>query len=84
MAAMSSTESCTAPEKFNLSSSNYDEDSPSRLSLNNNLRCPLCIHPRKRFHCRDCIRNGDFHHSQDHKVHVSERYNLFQLLGCIM
>lgn len=71
MAAISSDESCTAPEKFNLSSSNDEDDSASRLS--NNLKCQLCLRSRKRFHCRDCLRNGDFHHSLEHRAHVSER-----------
>lgn len=71
MAAISSDDSFAAPEKFNLSSSNEEVGSASRL--NNNLKCLLCLRPRKRFHCRECLRNGDFHHSLEHRVHVSER-----------
>lgn len=72
MATTSSDESCTAPEKFHLSSSNDEDDSVSRLGLNY-YKCPLCIKPRKRFYCQDCIRIGDFYSSLDHRTHVTER-----------
>ncbi|XP_058053695.1 beclin 1-associated autophagy-related key regulator [Anopheles bellator] len=27
------------------------------------LRCPLCSHARRQFHCKQCIRNGNFVHT---------------------
>ncbi|EFN82376.1 beclin 1-associated autophagy-related key regulator [Harpegnathos saltator] len=60
MATSSSDGSCTAPADFQLSSEL--EDTSNRLSANL-LKCPLCHSSRRIFHCRQCIQNGDFTHS---------------------
>ena len=63
-ASNNSDDSSNAPENFHLSSS-IEEDSGSRLSVYQ-IKCPLCCNLKKIFHCRDCIRNGDFIHSTHH------------------
>ncbi|XP_032664663.1 beclin 1-associated autophagy-related key regulator isoform X2 [Odontomachus brunneus] len=60
MATSSSDGSCTAPADFQLSSEL--EDVSNRLSASL-LKCPLCHSSRRIFHCRQCIQNGDFTHS---------------------
>lgn len=60
MATSSSDGSCTAPADFQLSSEL--EDPSNRLSANL-LKCPLCHSSRRVFHCRQCVQNGDFTHS---------------------
>ncbi|XP_055906508.1 beclin 1-associated autophagy-related key regulator [Eupeodes corollae] len=56
-----------APENFHVSSSNdaCDEDCHSN-SNHMRFRCPLCTTLQKSFHCRCCIRKGDFLHSSHH------------------
>lgn len=36
------------------------------------IRCPLCYKSRKVFYCPQCIKDGDFYHSNP----LSERYYL--------
>ncbi|XP_026478327.1 beclin 1-associated autophagy-related key regulator-like isoform X2 [Ctenocephalides felis] len=73
MATSSSDDSYKAPRDFHLSSS--IEDSASRLSVNGQ-KCILCNNCRKTFHCKQCIRLGDFVHSASH---FSERFSDKQL-----
>lgn len=57
-----------APENFHVSSSNDNCDEEGHKNNNQfRLRCPLCTTLQKTFHCRCCIRKGDF-------VHSSHRY----------
>lgn len=52
-----------APENFHISFGNEDDD--SNLS-GSGQQCPLCCYSRRHFHCKSCIRNGDFLHSSHH------------------
>ncbi|XP_039443514.1 beclin 1-associated autophagy-related key regulator [Culex pipiens pallens] len=62
-----------APENFHISFGNEDDD--SNLS-GSGQRCPLCCYSRRHFHCKSCIRNGDFLHSSHHLL---ERFSEKQL-----
>lgn len=62
-----------APENFHISFGNDDDD--SNLS-GTSIRCPLCCYSRRHFHCKNCIRNGDFLHSSHHLL---ERFSEKQL-----
>ncbi|XP_055600933.1 beclin 1-associated autophagy-related key regulator [Uranotaenia lowii] len=62
-----------APENFQISFTNDDED--SNLS-SNAVKCPLCCYLKRHFHCRGCIRNGDFRHSSHH---LMERFSEKQI-----
>ncbi|XP_058836731.1 beclin 1-associated autophagy-related key regulator [Topomyia yanbarensis] len=62
-----------APENFHISYGNDDDD--SNLSVGS-VRCPLCSYSKRHFHCRNCIRNGDFLHSSHHLL---ERFSEKQL-----
>ncbi|XP_019536184.3 beclin 1-associated autophagy-related key regulator [Aedes albopictus] len=62
-----------APENFHLSFTNDDDDSNLSASA---MRCPLCNYSRRQFHCKSCIRKGDFIHSTHH---ILERFSEKQL-----
>ncbi|XP_055849333.1 beclin 1-associated autophagy-related key regulator [Episyrphus balteatus] len=56
-----------APENFRVSSSNDNCDEDNQSNSNHfRLRCPLCTTLQKSFHCRCCVRKGDFIHSSHH------------------
>ncbi|XP_058116492.1 beclin 1-associated autophagy-related key regulator [Anopheles ziemanni] len=38
------------------------------------LRCPLCGAHRRQFHCKSCIRHGDFLHTATGVYHLPERF----------
>ena len=58
-------ESYGAPENFHITIEN-DEDGGHWSSCQ--AKCPLCNYSRKSFHCRSCIRDGNFVHSSHHLV----------------
>lgn len=62
-----------APENFHISFGPDDDD--SNLS-GTSMRCPLCCYSRRHFHCKNCLRNGDFLHSSHHLL---ERFSEKQL-----
>lgn len=51
-----------APENFHITNEN---DDGSHWSVGS-VKCPLCNYLRKAFHCRFCIRDGNFIHSSHH------------------
>ncbi|XP_055529287.1 beclin 1-associated autophagy-related key regulator isoform X2 [Wyeomyia smithii] len=71
--ATSLTSEGGAPENFHISFGNDDDD--SNLSAGS-MRCPLCSYSKRNFHCRNCIRSGDFLHSSHHLL---ERFSEKQL-----
>lgn len=54
-----------APENFRTSFSN--DDYGSHLS-SNTVSCPLCSYQKRHFHCKKCIRSGEFMHSSHHSM----------------
>ncbi|XP_065083127.1 beclin 1-associated autophagy-related key regulator [Ochlerotatus camptorhynchus] len=62
-----------APENFHISFTNDDNDSNLSASA---TRCPLCNYSKRHFHCKNCIRKGDFIHSTHH---ILERFSEKQL-----
>lgn len=62
-----------APENFHISYTNDDDDSNLSASA---MRCPLCNYSKRHFHCKSCIRKGDFIHSTHH---ILERFSEKQL-----
>lgn len=62
-----------APENFHISFTNDDDD--SNLS-SGAVRCPVCNYSKRQFHCKFCIRKGDFIHSTHH---ILERFSEKQL-----
>lgn len=71
--AISLTSEGGAPENFHISYGHDDDD--SNMSAGS-MRCPLCSYTKRNFHCRNCIRNGDFLHSSHHLL---ERFSEKQL-----
>ncbi|XP_053689583.1 beclin 1-associated autophagy-related key regulator [Sabethes cyaneus] len=71
--AISLTSEGGAPENFHISFGN--DDDVSNLSAGS-MRCPVCSYSKRNFHCRNCIRNGDFLHSSHHLL---ERFSEKQL-----
>ncbi|KAL1114784.1 hypothetical protein AAG570_007608 [Ranatra chinensis] len=66
----SSSGDSAAPLDFQISSSTEDN---CKLSVQTE-DCPLCLKSRRNFHCKLCIRNGDFSHSA---TRYGERYEEF-------